>query len=78
MEVPQQPSATNSIQRNGKLALDATGKLTGEVKEVRVGDRAWSERWALRTVTKDIDRINHRAVAGRFSVYLPDHQSRFI
>jgi hypothetical protein len=27
------------------------------VQETRVGDRAWSQRWALRTVTKDADRI---------------------
>jgi hypothetical protein len=31
--------------------------LKGEVKEVRLGERASSERWRLRTVTKDTDRI---------------------
>jgi hypothetical protein len=29
----------------------------GEVEETRLGDRAASQRWALRTVTKDSDRI---------------------
>ncbi len=57
VELPQQPSAMNSIQRVGKLTLDATGMLKGEVQEVRLGDRAASERWRLRTVTKDADRI---------------------
>ena len=57
VELPKQPSAMNGIQRTGKLTLDATGTLKGEVREVRVGDRAWSQRWALRTVTKDSDRI---------------------
>ena len=57
VELPKQPSAMNGIQRTGKLTLDATGTLKGEVTEVRVGDRAWSQRWALRTVTKDSDRI---------------------
>jgi uncharacterized protein DUF3857/transglutaminase superfamily protein len=56
-ELPQQPSTTNSIQRTAQLALDLTGTLKGDVKEVRLGDRAWSERWRLRTVTKDTDRI---------------------
>ena len=42
VEVPKQPAAMNSVQRTAKLALDATGTLKGDVKEVRVGDRAWS------------------------------------
>jgi hypothetical protein len=57
VELPQQPSAMNSILRTAKLTLDATGTLKGEVKETRLGDRAASERWRLRTVTKDTDRI---------------------
>jgi hypothetical protein len=55
--LPQQPSAMNSIRRVGKLTLDANGMLKGDVEEVRLGDRAWSERWRLRTVTKSADRI---------------------
>ena len=57
IELPQQPSAMNSIQRTAKLTLDPTGTLKGDVKEVRLGERASSERWRLRTVTKDTDRI---------------------
>jgi hypothetical protein len=57
IELPQQPSAMNSIQRTGKLTLDPTGTLKGEVKELRLGERASRERWRLRTVTKDVDRI---------------------
>jgi len=57
VELPQQESRTNSIQRAAKLTLDANGTLSGEVKEVRLGDRASSERWKLRTATKDVDRI---------------------
>lgn len=57
VELPQQPSAMNSIQRVGKLMLDANGTLRGDIQEVRLGDRAWSERWRLRTVTKDTDRM---------------------
>jgi hypothetical protein len=57
VELPQQPSAMNSIQRVGKLTLDANGMLKGDVTEVRLGDRASSERGRLRAVTKNADRI---------------------
>jgi hypothetical protein len=57
IELPQQPSNMNSIERTATLTLDATGTLKGDVKEVRLGERAASERWRLRTVTKDSDRI---------------------
>ncbi|MGB9199316.1 MAG: DUF3857 and transglutaminase domain-containing protein [Terriglobales bacterium] len=57
VELPQQPSSMNSIQRVGKLALDLRGTLSGDVKETRVGDRACRERWRLRTVTNNKDRI---------------------
>ena len=57
VELPQQPSAMNSIQRTGTLTLGANGALQGDVTEVRLGDRAASERWRLRTITKESDRI---------------------
>jgi hypothetical protein len=57
VELPRQPSAMNSIQRSGKLTLDPLGTLKGEVSETRVGDRAWAERWRLRSVTKSADQI---------------------
>jgi hypothetical protein len=57
VELPQQPSSMNSIQRTAKLTLDPSGTLKGDVKETRLGERASSERWRLRTVTKDTDRI---------------------
>jgi hypothetical protein len=57
VELPRQPASTNSIERTAKLTLDSNGQLKGEVEETRLGDRATSQRWALRTVTKDVDRI---------------------
>jgi hypothetical protein len=57
VELPQQPSSMNSVQRVGKLTLDPKGTLSGDVQEMRVGDRAWQERWRLRTVTNNKDRI---------------------
>jgi len=57
VELPQQASAMNGVQRVGKLTLDANGMLKGEVKEMRLGDRAAHERWRLRAVTKNADRV---------------------
>jgi hypothetical protein len=57
IELPQLSPASNGISRTAKLSLSPTGTLSGDVNEVRVGDRASAQRWALRTVTKDADRI---------------------
>jgi hypothetical protein len=57
VELPKEPPDMNSIHRYAKLALDPTGRLQGEVEETRVGDRAQSQRWALRTVAQDAERI---------------------
>jgi len=55
--LPQQPSTMNSISRTAHLTLDMKGTLKGDVQETRLGERASSERWRLRTITKDTDRI---------------------
>jgi hypothetical protein len=57
IQLPQQAPTTNSIQRVGKLTLDSRGSLAGDVEETRLGDRASSERWRLREVSKSTDRI---------------------
>ena len=69
--LPRQPSAMNSIERTGSLTLDGSGTLRGEVKEMRLGDRASSERWRLRTVTRDVDRIKpiESLLAGSLSTF---------
>jgi len=57
VKLPQQPTAMNSIQRTAKFTLDPDGTLKGDVKEVRLGDRAVVERGHLRAVSQDSDRI---------------------
>jgi len=57
VELPMQPPATNGIHRAGKLTLDQSGTLKGDVIEIRQGDRAWSERGRLRSVTKNTEKI---------------------
>ncbi|HXX02032.1 MAG TPA: transglutaminase-like domain-containing protein, partial [Candidatus Acidoferrales bacterium] len=71
VELPTQVAALNGIQRTGKLTLDAAGTLKGEVNETRMGDRAASERWRLRTVTKNTDRVKpiEDLLAGSLSLF---------
>ena len=57
VELPRLPVTMNTIRRTGNLTLDATGKLSGSVSEMRLGDRAWSERWGLLHTTNNADRI---------------------
>jgi hypothetical protein len=57
VELPKQPADMNGIRRSAKLTLSESGMLTGDVEEFRVGDRAAVERWKLRTVTNDKDRL---------------------
>jgi hypothetical protein len=57
VELPKLSPSSNGIVRTAKLALSPEGTLTGQVREVRVGDRAAAQRAALKSVTKDQDRI---------------------
>jgi len=71
LQLPRQSSATNSITRKGMLSLDPTGKLKGEVEEIRLGGRASEERWRLRAVTKDSEKIKpiEDLLSGSLSLY---------
>jgi len=57
LRLPELPPAINGIQRSAQLKLSANGTLSGDVREVRIGDHASSQRWALRAATKDADKI---------------------
>jgi hypothetical protein len=57
LELPQLAPSLNGIVRTAKLTLTPSGTLSGDIKEVRMGDRASSQRYALKSVTKDADRI---------------------
>ena len=57
VRLPQSPSAVNGIQRKASFTLSASGTLTGEVEEVRLGDSALRHRQYLRSVAKDSDKI---------------------
>jgi Domain of Unknown Function with PDB structure (DUF3857)/Transglutaminase-like superfamily len=55
--LPQLSPNFNGIRRTAKLTLDAQGTLRGQVQEERMGDAANYQRYELREVTKDADRI---------------------
>lgn len=65
LALPQLSADSNGIERTARLTLDEKGTLRGDVHEVRLGDRASSERYALRSTTQDTDRIKPvESVAG--------------
>jgi len=57
IQLPQLPSHMNGVQRTAKLVLSPTGTLTGDFEETRLGDTGSYQRYALKSTTKDIDRI---------------------
>ncbi len=54
---PQLPAQTSGVTRTEKMTLDASANLAGDVHEIRSGDSAFYERLALKSVTKDADRV---------------------
>ena len=71
IELPQEPAAMNGVERTASLHLDANGRLQGDVKETRLGDRASAARWTLHAVTNDRDRIKpiEKTLAGSLATF---------
>jgi len=71
VELPRQPANMNGIVRTGTLTLDQSGTLKGNMHEMRVGDRAWSQRERLKAVSKDTDKIKpiEDTLAGSLSLF---------
>lgn len=59
IRTPQLPPAMNRTSRVAKLSVDSSGMLQGEIKEVRVGDRAVYQRGFMRNTAKDSDKIKN-------------------
>jgi hypothetical protein len=71
IELPEEPAAMNGVERTASLHLDASGRLQGDVKELRLGDRASAARWTLHAVTNDRDRIKpiEKTLAGSLATF---------
>lgn len=57
IELPQLAPAMNGTRRTAKLTLTPTGTLTGDVTEIRLGDPAAHQRYALRSAATDKDKV---------------------
>jgi hypothetical protein len=57
IKLPQLPASMNGVVRTAKLALSSSGTLSGDIVEERNGDYGTQQRAALKSVTKDPDRI---------------------
>jgi transglutaminase-like putative cysteine protease len=55
--LPQAPTDASGVKRTAKLTLDESGTLRGDVVEVWAGDMAATQRYRLRSATKDVDQI---------------------
>ncbi len=70
VELPQLPASANGIARTAILTLDGQGTLRGDVREVRMGNRAARQRWELRTAKADTDQI--KPIEALLSASLPE------
>jgi Domain of Unknown Function with PDB structure (DUF3857)/Transglutaminase-like superfamily len=57
IQLPQLRPGYSGVTRTAKLVLDPQGNLRGQFHEERVGDAASHQRYELRGVTRDADRI---------------------
>jgi hypothetical protein len=57
LELPQLPATLNTTERLAKLKLDDKGTLTGDIREVRHGDPAVHQRYALQSASQQSDKI---------------------
>jgi len=69
VQLPEQPSAMNGINRTAKLTLDPAGTLKGDVQELRLGDRAREERHAMLTTPSSREQI--KPIEGLLANSLP-------
>ncbi len=57
VELPLLPPALSGVVRRATLALSASGTLSGDVRELRLGDRGDEQRFAFRTVKSDAEKV---------------------
>jgi hypothetical protein len=72
VQLPTLPPSANGVTRTATLTLDESGTLRGDVREVRRGDRAAEQRFAVRSAGADTDRI--RPVERLLSTSLSSYQ----
>ena len=59
IQLPQLPASLNGVVRTAKLNLSLSGTLTGDFVEQRNGDSGDRQRAALKSVSKETDRVKY-------------------
>jgi hypothetical protein len=57
IQLPKLAASMNGTRRMAKLTLTPAGTLTGDVQEVRLGDRGTYQRYALRSAATEKDKV---------------------
>jgi hypothetical protein len=57
LRLPQLATERSAVNRTGTFTLDDKGTLSGDVHEIRIGDAAAEQRYELRNVFSDSDKI---------------------
>jgi hypothetical protein len=71
VRLPVLAATANGISRTATLTLDESGTLRGEIREIRLGDRAAEERHRMRDAKAESDRIKpiERLLSSSLSAY---------
>jgi hypothetical protein len=77
IELPKLAASMNGTRRTAKLTLTPNGTLTGDVQEIRLGDHAVYQRYALRSAASDQDKVKpiESVLAESLSNYRITHAS---
>jgi hypothetical protein len=77
IELPKLAASMNGTRRTAKLTLTPNGTLTGDVQEIRLGDHAVYQRYALRSAASDRDKVKpiESVLAESLSNYRITHAS---
>jgi hypothetical protein len=57
VQLPKLPTSSNAIERTAQMTLDDKGTLQGDIHEVWKGDPAAMQRYVLRSLPLDTDRV---------------------
>lgn len=57
IQLPMLSASMNGTRRTAKLTLAPNGNLTGDVTELRLGDRGMYQRMALRSASSETDKV---------------------
>ena len=77
LELPLAQPALSGVVRKATLELNAAGTLSGDVQEMRLGDRAAAQRYAFRSASSNAEKLKplETLLAHSFATYRLTHAS---